>query len=62
MNISFSNLYFATSRTFLVEIFYLVGTQTPGAQIVYVAPKYVGTHHRTCFISPFWLLQFGSGF
>ena len=61
---SFSNLYFAISRTFLVEVLYLVGTQIPGVQIVYVAPKCMGPRHGNCFISPLlapriwkWLLD-----
>jgi hypothetical protein len=62
MNISFYTLYFATSITFLDEVLYLVGTQIPGAQIVYVATKYVGPHHGICFISPYWRLELGSGF
>ena len=62
MNIPFSNLHFAISRTFLDEVLYLVGTEIPAVQIVYVAPKYVSPHHGIYFISPFWRLEFGSGF
>jgi hypothetical protein len=62
MNISFFNLYFVISRTFLDEVLYLVGTQIPAVQIVYAAPKYVGPHQGICFISPSWRLEFGSSF
>lgn len=42
-NISFSNLYFAISRTFLDDVLFLVGTQIPRDHVLYVVPNICGS-------------------